>query len=518
MEKVTTIIPPKGAAPATLRVAAYCRVSTDAKEQELSYASQIRNYTDLISQHDGWELVDIYADEAVSGTKTDKREDFNRMLADARKGRIDRVLVKSLSRFARNTKDCLAAVRELLKLGVTVHFEKENIDTGTLSSELMLSVYSSLAQQESVSISQNVRQSCRRRMEQGEFITMKPPYGYRLINSGEMEIVPEEAEIVRRVFDAYLSGQSVGRIVDSLIRDGIRDRKGNVHWTTRQIYYWLSNEKYIGDTLCQKTYRLDFPFTQKINCGEVEQIYVEDSHPAIISREQFDKVQALRQFKKRHKTRPDGAFPLSKKMTCGLCGEAIYRRVTRGGTSVWSCRNHLRNAGSCPVGPIPESDIYTAFVRMYNKLRLHEGIILRPALAQMEDLETVLHRENPAMLEVNRDIAQATERNYNISKLRTSGLLDANAYSAQMAANTAQLTSLRAKRRKLLQSSDIDEAAEALRQTVETICRGPERLEEFDEALFGELVDRITVPGNDRLCFHLHGGIAVTEPLMEGRV
>ena len=155
---------------------------------------------------------------------------------------------------------------------------------------------------------------------------------------------------------------------------------------------------------------------------------------------------------------------------------------------------------------------------MYNKLRLHEGIILRPALAQMEDLETVLHRENPAMLEVNRDIAQATERNYNISKLRTSGLLDANAYSAQMAANTAQLTSLRAKRRKLLQSSDIDEAAEALRQTVETICRGPERLEEFDEALFGELVDRITVPGNDRLCFHLHGGIAVTEPLMEGRV
>lgn len=513
-----TFIPPKDKTPDILRVAAYCRVSTDAKEQELSYASQIRNYTDLISQHDGWELVDIYADEAVTGTKTDKREDFNRLLADARKGRVDRVLVKSISRFARNTKDCLAAVRELMKLGVTIHFEKENIDTGTLSSELMLSVYSSLAQQESVSISQNGRQSCRRRMERGEFITMKAPYGYRLVSSGEMEIVPEEAEIVRRVFDAYLGGKSVGRIVNELIQEGLRDRKGNVHWTTRQIYYWLSNEKYIGDTLCQKTYKTGFPFTQKINHGEVVQFYIENSHPAIISREQFDKVQALRQLKKKHKTCPDGTFPLSQKMTCGLCGNALYRRVTRKGTATWSCRNHLKNAGSCPIGPIPESKIHDAFVRMYNKLRLHEGIILRPALGQMEDLETALHRENPAMLEINRDIAQATERNYKISKLRADGLLDANACAAQMAANTAQLTSLRAKRRKLLQSSDIDEATDALRQTVELIRRGPEQLTEFDEVLFGELVEGITVPDINRLRFLLHGGIAVIEPLMEGRV
>ncbi len=513
MEKITTIIPPKGSAPATLRVAAYCRVSTDAKEQELSYASQIRNYTDLISRHDGWELVDIYADEAVSGTKTDKREDFNRLLADARKGRIDRVLVKSISRFARNTKDCLAAIRELLKLGVTVCFEKENIDTGTLSSELMLSVYSSLAQQESVSISQNGRQSYRRRMERGEFITAKPPYGYRLVNGRELEIVPEEAKVIRRVFDAYLGGQSAKEIADSLIREGVRDRKGNVHWTTRQVYYWLSNEKYIGDTLCQKTYRLEFPFTQKINNGEVDQIYVEGSHPAIISREAYDKAQTLRQFKKKHKTRPDATFPLSLKMFCGVCGKALYRRVARSGSVSWCCGNHLKKAGSCPIGSFLESEIYAAFVRMYNKLRLHEGIILRPALVQMEDLETALHRENPAMLEINRAIAQATERNYNISKLRASGLLDANAYSAQMAANTAQLTSLRAKRRKLLQSSDIDEAAEALRQTVEAIRQGPERLEEFDEPLFAELVEKITVSDNNHLRFQLHCGMELMEQI-----
>jgi DNA invertase Pin-like site-specific DNA recombinase/ribosomal protein L37AE/L43A len=510
-----TLIPPKDKMPETLRVAAYCRVSTDAKEQELSYASQIRSYTDFISQHDGWELVDIYADDAITGTKTDKREDFNRLLSDCRRGKIDRVLVKSISRFARNTKDCLASVRELMKLGVTVYFEKENIDTGTLSSELMLSVYGSLAQQESVSISQNERQSYKRRMERGEFITAKSPYGYRMVGCGKLEIVPEEAEIVRRVYDAYLGGQSGKCIVNGLVRDGIRNRDGNLRWTTTQIYYWLSNEKYIGDTLCQKTYRSDFPFTQKINHGEVEQFYIENSHPPIISKEQFDKVQALRSFKRKHRT-CQSIFPLSRKMTCSLCGSTLYRRVSKNGISIWYCKRHLDHAGSCPIGIIPENDIYTAFMRMYNKLRLHEGIILQPALVQMEDLETALHRENPAMLEINRAIAQTTERNHKISKLRANGLLDANTCATQMAATTAQLTSLRAKRRKLLQSSDIGEAADALRQTVERIRQGPEQLTEFDEVLFGELIKKITVPGNDRLCFLLYGDITVTEPLTEG--
>ena len=241
MSKNVTIIPPSEDRPAILRVAAYCRVSTDSDDQATSYASQIRSYTELISQHEGWELVDIYADEAVSGTKTDKREDFNRLLADCRKGKIDRVLVKSISRFSRNTKDCLAALRELMRLGVTVQFEKENIDTGTLTTELMVSVSGSLAQQESISISQNSHQSYRRRMERGEFITTKAPYGYRLVNRRDLEIVPEEAEIIRWVFDAYLGGKSAKDIANELIRRGIRDRKGNVHWTTREIYYWLSN-------------------------------------------------------------------------------------------------------------------------------------------------------------------------------------------------------------------------------------------------------------------------------------
>ncbi len=510
------IIPPSEGRPAILRVAAYCRVSTDMEEQASSYASQIRSYTELINQHEGWELVDIYADEAVSGTKIDKREDFNRLLADCRKGKIDRVLVKSISRFARNTKDCLAALRELAQLGVTVQFEKENIDTGTLTTELMVSVSGSLAQQESMSISQNIHQGYRRRMERGEFITTKPPYGYRLVNRRDLEIVPEEAEIIRWVFDAYLGGQSARDIANELIRRGVRDRKGSVHWTTREIYYWISNEKYVGDTLCQKTFKTGFPFVQKINRGEVDQFYVESTHPAIISREVFDKAQSLRQMKKKKIYGPDGIYPLSRKMCCGICGSTLYRHVTRKGTASWTCGRHQKNAANCPAGRLPEKDIYAAFLQMYNKLRLHEGIILRPALSQMEVLETAVQRDNPAMLEVNRAIAQATERGYKISKLRSNGLLDADACAAQMAANTAQLTQLRAKRRKLLKNDDIGEVAETLRQTVDAIRQGPEQLETFDEALFAELVEQIVVSPTE-LRFRLHGGIEVQERIREDK-
>ena len=509
-----TIIPPEKAQPDTLRVAAYCRVSTDAKEQELSYASQIRNYTELISRHDGWELVDIYADEAVSGTKMDKREDFNRLLADCRKGRIDRVLVKSISRFSRNTKDCLAALRELTRLGVTVQFEKENIDTGTLTTELMVSVSGSLAQQESISISENIRQGYRRRMERGEFITSKPPYGYRLVNKRDLEIVPEEAEVIRWVFESYLNGHTPAWIAAEMNRRGIRKKYGKSVWTKKAVAYWLKNEKYTGNTLCQKTFKTGFPFIAVKNRGELDQFYIENCHPAIISREVFDRVQALLQRKKKCVSKPT-QYPLSRKMVCGNCGAALYRSVSCCGTAAWTCSRHMENAAACPTAPVMERDTYTAFVRMYNKLRLHEGIILQPALRQMEDLESAVQRDNPTMLEVNRAIAQATEQNYKISKLRASGLLDADACAAKLASLDAQLTQLRTKRRKLLKNDDISEAAETLRQTVEAIRQGPERLTEFDEDLFARLVERITA-GPSGLRFRLNGGIEVAEPLREG--
>lgn len=241
MSKNVTIIPPSEGRNDVLRVAAYCRVSSDSSDQLHSYAAQIRKYTEEIAHHKDWKLVDIYADEGLTGTRMDKREDFNRMLSDCRKGRIDKILVKSVSRFARNTKDCLAVLRELMSLGVTVYFEKEDINTQTLTTELMVSVSGALAQQESISISQNQRISYKRRMERGEFITCTAPLGYRLVNGKNLEIIDTEAEIVRWIFDRYLAGFSTVWIAEEMTRRKIPTAGGREVWHEQTIQKILTN-------------------------------------------------------------------------------------------------------------------------------------------------------------------------------------------------------------------------------------------------------------------------------------
>lgn len=405
-----TYIPPKAAKPEALRVAAYCRVSSDSSDQLHSYATQIKAYTEQIGAHADWELVDVYADEGLTGTRMDKREDFQRLLADCRKGKVDRVLCKSISRFARNTKDCLAALRELSALGVTVYFEKENIDTGTLTSELMVSVSGALAQQESISISQNQRMSYKRRMERGEFITCKAPFGYRLVEGKELEIIPEEAERVRWIFASYLSGKSLEWIAEQMEKAGIPTPDNAPYWQKTSILYILTNEKYIGDSLNQKYLSGGFPFLKRRNHSEADQYYIENTHPAIVSRETFEKVQQLLQRKGARQRMEHPRSSLVRKIRCGQCGTVFSRRAGRSGLVTWSCRKHDRDAASCPVGRIPETEIYAAFVRMYNKLRANADIVLKPALTQLDDLERALQRENPAMLEVNRAIARPPSR------------------------------------------------------------------------------------------------------------
>ena len=277
-----------------LRVAAYCRVSSDSRDQMHSYATQIRAYTKLITGHSGWELVDIYADAGLTGTRMDKRDEFNRMLEDCRKGKIDKILVKSTSRFARNTRDCLAVLRQLRQINVTVQFEDDHIDTETLTSEMMVSVFGSIAQQESMSISRNLRMSYQRRMEKGEFLTANPPLGYSLTEHCGLEINHAEAETVRWIFQSYLDGLSSEAIAKDLTDKGIRTTEGNTQWRPCSVRYILSNEKYKGDALLQKRITTDtLPFHTVKNCGKKPQYYLENSHEAIVSPEMFQSVQAL---------------------------------------------------------------------------------------------------------------------------------------------------------------------------------------------------------------------------------
>lgn len=507
------VIPPREKKPDTLRVAAYCRVSSDSSDQLHSYATQIRNYTEEISKHDGWELVDIYADSGLTGTRMDKREDFNRMLADCRKGKIDKILVKSISRFARNTRDCLATLRELSALGVSVQFEKENINTETLTTELMVSVSDSLAQEESMSISKNQRMSYQRRMERGEFITCKAPFGYQLVDGKTLEIIPEEAEAVQWIFESYLNGKSAAWIAEQMSRKGYQTAGGKPYWQESTVLYLLTNEKYIGDSLCQKRFTTAFPFDKKRNHGEQDKYYVKHTHPAIIKREIFEKAQELRIQKLQRTTVARGNYPLTLKIACGVCGSTFARRVSKRGRVSWVCRKHDNRAASCPIGRIAEEEIYAAFVRMYHKLKRHEADLLKPALAQLSDLKNTLQRGNPAMLAINRAIADTSEQSYKVSILQSKGLLDADACAAKLQDINAKLTELRRERRQLLENKEIEDVVDAVKKTVSVLHDSPETLLHFEEVPFTGLVEKITVETNTRIRFQLYGGISLAEEL-----
>ena len=496
-----------------LRIAAYCRVSSDSEDQLHSYAAQIQFYTDLIQKTNGWQLVDIYADEGLTGTRLDKRYDFERMMLDARRGKIDKILVKSISRFARNTHDCLKSLRILSALGVSVQFEKENIDTETLTSELMVSVFGSLAQEESISISGNQRWSYQRRMRNGEFITCKAPFGYKLVNGTRLEIIGEEAEIVRWMFDSFLSGMSMIDIADEITRRGIPTTDGNPTWQYKTVMLILCNERYMGDALLQKKCTTDeFPFRKVLNKGQKAQYYVENSHPAIITRDTFERAQELIARRRPPKAEGHIQYPFTQKIVCGRCGTTFKRREeSQSGYVCWVCMKHDFDKEACPMPRIPETEIQAAFLRMYNKLRKHASIVLYPMLSQVTALSDALQRQNPKMLEISKALAQAMDQNHLLTKLRAKGLIDTDTYLAKCNTVSATLFDLKRQRRLLQAAEDEGNTEEGIRDLIRTVEGGPERLDEFDEALFGEMVERITADSQSLLRFRLIGGIELTE-------
>jgi DNA invertase Pin-like site-specific DNA recombinase len=267
-----------------LRVAAYCRVSTDSEEQETSYEAQVTHYTEYIQKNPEWELAGIFADDGISGTNTKKRDEFNRMIDECMAGKIDMVITKSISRFARNTLDCLKYIRQLKDKNIPVFFEKENINTMDSKGEVMLTIMASLAQQESQSLSQNVKLGLQYRYQQGEIqVNCARFLGYTKDENKHLVIVPEEAEIVKRIYREYLEGASMLKIARGLEADGILNGAGNERWHTSNINHILRNEKYIGDALLQKTYTVDFLTKKRVkNNGIVPQYYVEGSHEPII--------------------------------------------------------------------------------------------------------------------------------------------------------------------------------------------------------------------------------------------
>lgn len=282
--KGTSIIKPK------LRVAAYCRVSTDSDEQLVSLEAQKSHYETYIKANPEWEYVGLYYDEGISGTKKENRSELLRMLSDCENKKIDLIITKSISRFARNTTDCLEMVRKLIGLGVHIYFEKENINTGSMESELMLSILSGLAESESISISENTKWAIQRRFQNGTFKISYPPYGYQN-NDGQMIVNPKQAEVVKYIFAEVLSGKGTQKVANDLNQKGIPSKRGG-RWTATTIRGILTNEKYTGDVILQKTYT-DSHFNRHTNYGEKDMYLVENHHEAIISHEDFKAVDAV---------------------------------------------------------------------------------------------------------------------------------------------------------------------------------------------------------------------------------
>ena len=342
-----------------LRVGAYCRVSTELEEQESSYEAQVEYYTRKIAETGNWKMAGIYADDGKSATNTKKRDDFNAMIKDAMDGKIDMILTKSVSRFARNTVDTLLTIRKLKKKNVAVVFEKEGVNTLDGTGEILITILSSLAQEESRNISENTRWGVVRRFENGKMIVNHNKFmGYTKNENDGLVIVQEEVEIVRLIFRLYLEGYSAGKISQYLEKSGIKTATGQDRWYDSVIFKMLRNEKYMGDALLQKTYTVDFMTKKRvINKGIVPQYYVEDDHEPIIPKELFYRVQeelarrasmnkAAVTRKKNQRSKFSSEYALTGLLLCGDCGQE-YRRVTwsRNGKKkiVWRCSNRLTN-------------------------------------------------------------------------------------------------------------------------------------------------------------------------------
>ena len=357
------------------KVAAYARVSTDSDEQATSYEAQVDFYTRKIQANPEWEFVEVYADEGVSGTSTKGRDGFNRMIDDALAGRIDLILTKSISRFARNTVDTLTAVRNLKAKGVEVYFEKENIYTLDSKGELLITIMSSIAQEESRNISQNVTWGKRTRFADGKFALPYAQFlGYRKGPDGLPEIVPEEAETVRNIYAWFLGGMAPTGIAKRLEDLGVPTPSGKGRWTPARIRSILTNEKYKGDALLQKTFTVDFlGHKKKRNEGEVQQYYVSGSHPAIVDPDEWELARIELERRARMGLSYRGESPLSGRLVCADCGSLFGPKLWHStdiySRTVWQCNAKFKNEKRCQTPHLYEEDVKAAFVRAYNSLK-----------------------------------------------------------------------------------------------------------------------------------------------------
>ena len=498
-----------------LRVAAYCRVSSDSSDQMNSFAAQLNYYTALISGKENWVMTDLYADAGISGTSAKKRPDFQRLLSDCRKGRIDKVLVKSISRFARNATDCLETIRELKSIGVGVYFEEQNIDTSNMTGELLTAMFSAIAQKESESISGNMRWSYQHRMKSGTFLPSSVPFGY-IIRGKDIVVNDEQAEVIRKIFSSYLAGISMDDIAAQLNHEKESAGTGgdNRRWLQSAISYILSNERYIGDSLWQKTYATDtLPARQVRNHGERQKYYVEDTHQPIIEKEIFRAVQELRaqRGEKYNCNNPRQENPLHGIIHCGECGSPFRRKICRGNT-YWVCHNHDNSKKNCSMSQIPEGQIHASFLRLYHKLRLHGEPILKQMISDLQSIRERRMLWSLDIIELNKRISDINDQDRMLADMNKCGLVDPDIFIARSNLLAQQLRAAKQEKERIL-GAEQDDTIPKTRELMEILESMPEFLPEFNGEIFTDLVEKVTADDSDVLRFRLKNGLELSETI-----
>jgi len=496
------------------KVCAYARVSTDHLEQLTSYEAQVSYYTDYIQQHSDWEFVKVYSDEGVTGCNTKHRIGFAQMVADALDGKINLIITKSVSRFARNTVDSLTTIRTLKEHGVEVYFEKENIWTFDSKGELLISLMSSIAQEESRSISENCTWGQRRRFEEGKVsVPFKRFLGYDKGENGELVVNPEQAVTVRRIYAEFLQGKSPYQIAKGLTADGIPTPGGKQKWTDKVIRSILTNEKYKGDALLQKVYTTDFlTKKKKKNNGEVPQYYVKDDHEAIIEPEIFDLVQKQMLLRTKEEKRTSTVSIFSGKIKCADCsgwyGSKVWHSNDKYRRVVWQC-NHKFKGQKCTTPTFSESEIKELFIKAVNLLLTQKSEIfsaydtIQDELFSTDSLEQ--ERSN-----IQTEIDALSQKIELLIRENAASAIEPEEYRNRYTPMIKQYDALLEKQNSLAEEITVRqlrrEQAELFRKELETAGA----VSEFDESLWISMTDYITVHSKEKIMFTFKDGVQIT--------
>lgn len=515
-----------------LRVAAYCRVSTDDEEQLTSYEAQQNYYTDKIMTNRDWTMAGIFADEGITGTSARKRPEFLKMIRMCKQKKIDIVLTKSISRFARNTVDCLNYIRALRALGIAVIFEKENINTLEADSEILITMLGAFAQSESESISANVRWGKRQAMREGKAIIQYDRlYAYEKGDDGNPRIIPEQAEVVRSIYNQYLTGASLRMIKERLESEQILNVAGNPQWTITAIRGILTNEKYCGDVLMQKTYISDCISRKVIrNTGQLPMYLLQNHHDGIVERKTFDAVQtemARRSAGKSpsKKKAPTGLasyaskYALSERLVCGECG-TLYRRCTwsKGGKKrvVWRCVSRLDYGTKyCHDSPtLDEEPLQRTILAAINSVMSKKDTLIRQITSAMELEIAPVPGESMSLADIEHRLGELNDQT---RKLVAEAAQSENsaAYTSQLRAIMNEAAELKEKRA-FIQERRQNDALAAQRIEAATLALGQATayISQWDETIIRQLVDTVKVHSAEKITVFLRGGIQVEQDMI----